>query len=95
MRNILPEKEIGTGLVYVNVPGTLNETTTQEALQRGTGPKPAKISGLRDPFLYLYLAISLSLSLSLTLNLTQRERESERESAREREESNFIMSVSV
>ena len=65
MRNILPEKEIGTGLVYVNVPGTLKEATTQEALQRGTGPKPAKISVLRDPFLYLYLAISLSLSLSL------------------------------
>jgi hypothetical protein len=40
MRNILPEKEIGTGLVYVNVPGTLKEATTQEALQRGTGLKP-------------------------------------------------------
>eukprot|EP00277_Geminigera_cryophila_P018454 CAMPEP_0179446162 /NCGR_PEP_ID=MMETSP0799-20121207/29574_1 /TAXON_ID=46947 /ORGANISM="Geminigera cryophila, Strain CCMP2564" /LENGTH=274 /DNA_ID=CAMNT_0021234861 /DNA_START=87 /DNA_END=911 /DNA_ORIENTATION=+ len=35
-RNIQPEKDIGTGLVFVNIPGTLKEATTQEALQRGT-----------------------------------------------------------
>ena len=35
-RNILPEKEMGVGLVYVHIPGTLQEATTQEALQRGT-----------------------------------------------------------
>ena len=32
----LSEKEIGTGLVFVNIPGSLKEATTQEALQRGT-----------------------------------------------------------
>merc|ERR1712216_52816 len=34
-RNVVPEKQMGEGLVFVNIPGSLKEATTQEALQRG------------------------------------------------------------
>ena len=42
----LPPKEDGEGCVMMEVPGTLKEATTQEALQRGTVRHATRSEGL-------------------------------------------------